>query len=287
MHQILDQLTALYPKLSPQLKLAAKAALDQPEEIAIRTMRGFAAQAGVAPSTMVRLAKSLNLSSYESFRAPFQQALRRNGKTFSDQAHWLQALSAEGQRGNVIREVAESASSNITSALLETSPDALIRAAALIRQAKNVYVSGIGAMHCIGGYFQFVLNMALPNVVLVDPVNGAMLDDLATIGAGDVLVMLATAPYAAAGVQTTEVAYNRGAKVIALTDSRTSPIAPFAEALLVAPARGPMYFPSQTAIISVLEALISLIVSDADETVIERIRSFDNFRNAAGLYWEK
>ncbi|NNF78676.1 MAG: MurR/RpiR family transcriptional regulator, partial [Rhizobiales bacterium] len=51
MQDLIDRLSENYPQLSPQLRLAAKHVLDQPEDVALKSMRSVAADAGVAPST--------------------------------------------------------------------------------------------------------------------------------------------------------------------------------------------------------------------------------------------
>ncbi len=56
---LLHRLTCAYPELPPQLRQAAKRVLDQPEDVAMLSMRGLATGAEVPPSTMVRLAKAI------------------------------------------------------------------------------------------------------------------------------------------------------------------------------------------------------------------------------------
>jgi len=48
MHEVLDQISAGIADLSPQLRLAAKRVLDHPNEVAVSSMRAFAARAGDA-----------------------------------------------------------------------------------------------------------------------------------------------------------------------------------------------------------------------------------------------
>ena len=82
MQQVMDRLTEAYPALSPQLKRAAKYVLDRPAEVAVNSMRRVAAAAQVAPSSMLRLAKTLGYPSYEAFRRPFQDSVRGSGGDF-------------------------------------------------------------------------------------------------------------------------------------------------------------------------------------------------------------
>jgi len=55
-----QNLAERYPSLSPQLRLAARHVLDRPDDVALMSMRGIAADAGVHPTTLTRLARALD-----------------------------------------------------------------------------------------------------------------------------------------------------------------------------------------------------------------------------------
>ena len=69
-------ITEHYPMLSPKLQQAAQHVLRRPDDVALMSMRGLAAEAGVHPSTMIRLAHAFGFPGHGDFREPFQQCLR-------------------------------------------------------------------------------------------------------------------------------------------------------------------------------------------------------------------
>ena len=54
--QVTDRIEAEFPRLSPQLKRAARYVLDSPDDVALSSMRALATRADVHPSALVRLA---------------------------------------------------------------------------------------------------------------------------------------------------------------------------------------------------------------------------------------
>ena len=283
---ILDRLTKAYPNLSPQLRRAAKYVLDAPAEVAINSMRGVAAAADVGPSTMLRLAKRLGFANYEDFRLPFQEAMRTGKGSFGDRAEWLQTLGGDAREGEVLSGMANAAISNIEAAFDTVDAEALGQAADMLRQARKIYVSSGGGLVPIAGYFVAVARMILPNCVLLDGHAGSQLDILLHAAPSDVMLSLSFEPYAQATVRGARVARERGARIIALTDSRASPLAQDADITLRARTDSPQFFPSQVAVVALLETLIALIVLRSDAGTVEKINEIDQLRRAQGFYWE-
>ncbi len=283
---ILDRLTKAYPNLSPQLRRAAKYVLDTPAEVAINSMRGIAAAADVGPSTMLRLAKQLGFANYEDFRSPFQEAMRAGKGTFADRAEWLQSLGGDAREGDVLASMANAAITNIESAFDSAEPEALGQAADMLRQARKIYVSSGGGLVPVAGYFTAIARMVLPNCMLLDGASGSALDILHHAGPADVMLSLSFDPYAEATVRSANIARDHGSRIIALTDSRASPLAQDADIIVMARTASPQFFPSQVAVVALLETLIALIVLRSDAGTVEKINEIDRLRRAQGFYWD-
>jgi DNA-binding MurR/RpiR family transcriptional regulator len=283
--EIIERLTGDYAALSPQLQQAAKAILDQPEEVALASMRAMAGRAGVAPATMLRLARSLGFESYDSFRASFQAALRTSGEDFAGRAEWLQRVAAEGNSGRVLSEMARAQIANLESAYRQLDPAQLAAAADCLRNAQSSYILGVAALHGLMRHFHFVCRFALPQVRLADGDNGAPLDALLHLSDKDALLALSVAPYGRQTVEAVTFARERGAKTVIVTDSRSSPIAAQADHLFLLPTESPQFFPSMTAALALLESLMAQIVSRGDKETVARIECMNRLRAERGIYW--
>lgn len=282
---LVDWLTKAFPGLSPQVRQAARHVLESPQDVALKSMRRLAADADVPPSTMVRLAKAAGFASYDEFRKVFQDAVRTAGTDLVARAQWLQRLPAGDRASQVMGGMANAIIGNVEAAFRDNASAALADVAESLRLASRVFVVGVGGMHPIAAYLYYVLRMALPDVRLAQPAMATMIDELTEVADTDAVIVLSVAPYAAETVRTAEFAVARQAKLIALTDSRASPIAPLAASLIIVPTATPQFFPSQSAVIAVLETVIALIVSHGDKGVLERIDRVDRHRRQQGVYW--
>ncbi len=286
MQQVMDRLTEAYPALSPQLKRAAKYVLDRPAEVAVNSMRRVAAAAQVAPSSMLRLAKTLGYPSYEAFRRPVQESVRGSGGDFRDRAAWLQDLSERGRADAVLGQMAEATIANVEGAFRALDPAELAAAADMIWGARRLYCVSGGAVQALATYSYYLARMLLPNVVLISNAGGHLIDDLIQSGPDDVMLAISFQPYSRDAVEATNYFCEHGGRLIAVTDSRASPIAKLADTLLLVPVRGPLFFPSQAAVVATLETLLALVVSQGPRRVVDRIAEIDRVRQTRGVYWQ-
>jgi len=284
--QILNRLMEGYRDLSPQLRRAAQYVLDHPNDIGVSSMRQLAAAADVKPNTLVRMAKTLGFEGYEDFRRPFREMLRRGSESFPDRARWLQSLAQGRSHGQLLGRMAASSLTNIEQLFSGTTADEVKAAADSIVASRATYVLGVGSCHSIAQNFCYVARMALDNLVPVATQGSVPVDDLARIGAGDVLVAMTFAPYRTEVVEATTLARRHRARVIAITDSRASPVALDAEHVFIVPTGTPQFFMSVSAVVALLETLLAFMVADADREVIANIEAFHRARYAAGVYWQ-
>ena len=287
LQSLIDRLTADYPSLSPQLRQAAKFVLDMPTEVAINSMRRVAAEADVAPSTMLRLAKAIGFASYDAFRTPFQEALRGRGDGFGDRAKWLQSMAEHSERGALLSGMARAGIDNVESVFQVNALETFVNAAKLIRSARQAFVVGAAGAYGFAHYFHYVGRMALPNLRLASVDAGSLMDDLVDLGPSDAVIALTMRPYTSATVRAAAFARERGARVIAISNSRSSPLAKGAACLLVIPTESPQFFPSYTAAVAVLETLVAFIVADGDRGTVAKIADVERFRHSADIYWDE
>ena len=284
MEDVLSRLTELLAELPPHLRRAAGYILDHPREVAVASMRGLAASAGVTPPTMLRLARRIGFANYEVFRAVFQDAVTGGG--FRHKAASLQRLGELGGDAGVLAGMDQAARENLTISVGEAAGADMVRAAELLRRAPNVFVLGAGALHSMSDYLQYLGRAVLPRL-RVPPANGnALVEGLVGVGKGDVVVILSVAPYAVQMLKAAEFARASGASVIAITDSRGAPLAPLSDVLLVAGTSSPQFYPSMIGIVAVIEALIALAVSRGEKDTLARIATIDRLRREEGGYLE-
>ncbi len=270
------------PTLTPKLKSAARVILDNPNLVATTSMRALAGRAGVTPPTMVRLATTLGFENYESFRRVFQSSI--NKQNFEDRANWLQFTSATDGVTPIVQEIAESGVTNLKQFFQELDLDALSKAADIIIAAPNVYVVAAGGIHWIACYLHYVCKMAVPQMRLPANSGNGLLEEMIPVGKDDVILAMAYRPYARHGIEASEFALSRGARMIYLTDSRAAPLASKAEVLILQKTASRQFFPSMVAVMIAIETLISVIVSKSGDSAIRSIADYSEIREKGDFY---
>jgi DNA-binding MurR/RpiR family transcriptional regulator len=99
-----------------------------------------------------------------------------------------------------------------------------------------------------------------------------------------VLLALTFQPYRVETLAAVRMARQRGARVIGITDSVTSPLAREADPTLICPTHTPQFFQSHAAVTGLLETLVAMLVARSGEDAQTRIEAFHAERLAAGMY---
>jgi len=283
--EVLRLIDSRYEQYSPKLKRAASYVLDHADEVGLNSMRQVAAAAGVAPNTLLRLVRELGFDDYEQFRAPFRERLRREIDRFPDQARWLQSLARNGRHGQLFSEMARCTFQNLESLFANVDPEEIRSAADLIDGARRVYVFGLGFSSGLAHYFWYIAHMGAANFILVPQQSSLPIDDLVAISDRDVLLTMTFTPYRKEVVELTRYAYEQGASIIAISDSRVAPIMRYARHGFVTPMSTPQFFPSLVAVIALLETLLAFTVADAEEQFVAEIDRLHRVRQETGIYW--
>ena len=284
---LIDRLTRAYPELSRQLKRAASYLLDHPADVAMLTMRGLAAEAGVPPSTLPRLAKVLGYATYRELRAVFQAGHRERGPDYRQRAESLRHDGAGSRSGlALIEEVRRRHLANVDKLVRSLAEPWVEPLLDLWLACGKVYVVGMQASAYFTGYAHYIGHMAFPNWVLVPNENGVVADFVTAVGSDDALIGFAFRPCARDTIRVTQFAKRRGAHITAITGSRSSPLASIADAVFVVPTDSPQFFESFAPTVMLVEMLVVMMVARTEHDVGNRIQSLEDARHALGEYWD-
>ena len=281
-----QQIEDAYAGLSPQLKQAARYALDHPDDIALLSMRQSAANADVHPSTMVRLVKVLGIDGFANFQEAFRSRLRTGpAGTYSNSARSIQARGPNSQHV-MLTEMMSMEHANLDSISEALGYDALLQCADLIAGARRVYVGGVRSCYPAAFYFKYACRLFEGNVSLLDGHGGTFADGLRGVGEGDVLLAISFAPYSRNVVRAVDYASDRGARIIALTDSTLSTLLSAENAVpLIIRTSSPSLFPSMVPAMSVVQALVLLLVANGGEDALGKVSESEQQLGAFDTYW--
>jgi DNA-binding MurR/RpiR family transcriptional regulator len=218
-----------YETLSKRLKQIARYILDEPNDMALETLAVISARCGVQPSAIVRFAKTFGFEGASQMQRLFRDGLLSNNAAlgYSERVRQLEeTTNADGAEPADL--LAEFVAGNALALqnLLQTVTQADVRAAVeMIKRARTVQVAGFRRSFPVASYLAYSLLQAGKRSVFIDGVGGLGLQQINAMDADDLLIVVSYRPYSEETIALVGAARERGAKVLAISDSHVSPVA--------------------------------------------------------------
>ncbi len=238
------------------------------EELALNTQTSTA--------TLSRFARALGFDGYGALRSGMAEALQHALQPVFQPVDKLRsALQRKDAAGNssdaIIAESLEASVSNFQSAASSLNPSLLTGIAHKILAADTVYTLGFGISAHLSAMLALDLQPFCRQAINVVEFGGTEVaaGRLMNIGTKDLLIAMSFPRYASDAVMLTRYARDRGAHVIALTDSMASPLVHWSHDVLLAPATHPVLSSSYTTALLVIEALVTSLMISGDNQVVQ------------------
>jgi len=253
MNDLMDKLQNGLSNFSKGQKHIARFILEHYDKAAFMTASRLGAAVGVSESTVVRFATELG---YEGYPA-LQRALREMARSNLTSVQRIEVSRDRMGGRDVLESVLHSDMELIRLTLGGINHDAFSSAVDAITKAKRIYILGVRSSSALAEFAGFYFNLMFDNVMLIHTSSvSEIFEQLLRIGPGDIFLGISFPRYSKRTLNAMKYAGDRGAGVIALTDSQRSPIAKVADHLLLAGSDMAGFVDSLVAPLSVLNALI-------------------------------
>ena len=191
-------------------------------------------------------------------------------------------------QGDVLDKVLLSDIDKIRHTMEEIDHSSFEEAVNRISGAKTIYIIGVRSSSTLAGFLYFSLRMIFDNVRFVQAASDSELfEQIMDIGKEDVMIAISFPRYSKQIIKTVEYARKQGADVVALTDSRVSPIAVYASQLLTAQSDMASFVDSLGAPLSIINAMIVAIARKRQKEVTERLRALEEIWDYYDVYEKK
>jgi DNA-binding MurR/RpiR family transcriptional regulator len=219
-----------YEELSPRLQQVAKYVLENPNDMALQTLAVIAERCEVQPSTIVRFAKTFGYEGASDMQELFKDEMLTQAPSPSYAERIRQFSRRAGAAGalapqDVMHEFADSnilALEHLKSSVRKAD---LERAVEMIGGANAVYIVGLRRSFPVASYLAYALRHVDKRAYLLDGVAGMLAEQSTMLTSKDLLIAISFQPYAAETVEIVSSTREQKARIIAITDSRLSPIA--------------------------------------------------------------
>jgi len=155
-----------------------------------------------------------------------------------------------------------SAQAGLLQAAEELDVEVLEECARRLLDAHHVHTLGLGMSHFVAGFAATALMPYVRGATHLSEGGGTeqILRRMTRLGEGDVVLAITVPRYSSDIVTLARFARERGAHVVALTDSASSPLVGVADTALLAPASHSVLSHSYVSVLAVIEALLARVV---------------------------
>jgi DNA-binding MurR/RpiR family transcriptional regulator len=251
------------------------------DKAAFMTASEFGKTVGVSESTVVRFATEIGFEGYPQLQKALQEMIR----------NWLtsvQRIEVTNQRlggADVLSKVLQMDMDTIRRTLEAVDKKIFTAAVRDFIAAKSIYLMGIRSASALSGFAYFYFTQIFSDVRNIDTSSTSLIfEQILRIGEGDVFFAATFPRYSYRTLKAAAFAKASGAKVVALTDSKTAPITEFADHVLIAKNDMASFVDSLVAPLSLLNALIVAIGVEKAEEITRTYARLEEIWDEYGVY---
>ena len=251
MSSVLQTIRQQMDGFSKGQKRIAEYILSDYDKAAFMTAAKLGKTAQVSESTVVRFASELGYSGYPAMQKALQELIR--GRLTSVQ----RIRASEMEEGDLLNRAMHRDVETINATIESIDRTAFANVVEKLLAAEHVYIVGVRSSAFLAGYLNFYLRLLMDNVILVHhSAAGEIYEQMVHIGPKDVLIAISFPRYSNMVIHAVDMACERGADVIAITDNGMSPLMPYAAEALFVQCEALSYVDSLAAPLSFLNALV-------------------------------
>ncbi len=278
---ISERIKAVYSTLSKGQKKIANAVLNDYDKVAYLTAAKLGDMVGVSESTVVRFADELGFEGYSQFQLAVQELVRI--KLTPNQR--IEITKQRIGHGDVIDKAMESDISKIKYTLEHLDRRSFSEAVDAILGAKNIYITGARSSEPLARLLSYNLSLIFDNVKLVVPTSSAeVFEQMYSVSEDDVVIAFSFPRYSSKMINGIRFARRNNAKVVVFTDSNVSPIAEFANCVLIAQSDMASFMDSLVAPLSIINAIVIEITHRREREITERFDALEKLWDEYEVY---
>lgn len=269
------------PEFSKSQRLIGTFIVDHYEKASYMTAAKLGVAVNVSESTVVRFAIEMGYEGYPEM----QKALQNFSKNRLTALQRLDITNDRVDPDNVLKSILQQDIDRIRSTIEMMPEKAFDNAVDKIINAKNIYIFGAMSSNVIARFMDNYFQLIFDNVHYVQPVNtSGIYQQLIRINSDDVFIVVSFPRYSQSTVNATSYAASCGADIIAITDSNSSPLAQYADQLLLAKSDMASFADSLVAPLSLVNAIIVAVGMKKRTDLEHTLSKLEDMWDKNGVY---
>lgn len=268
-----ERLARLAPALTRAERQLADTILGNYPVSGLGSITEVARKSEVSSATVARMVQKLGFAGFPEFQAALRRELEaRITGPIAKRESW----SAGAPDTHILNTFAEAVSGNIRQTLAQTDPAEFDAACDLLADpARRAFVAGGRITRVMADYLVLHLQVIRPGVTLIQSTSNAWPHFLLDMAAGDALVVFDIRRYETSTLRLAEMAHERGARIVLMTDQWRSPIARLAAFTFPVRIAAPSAWDSSVATLLLVETLVAAVQDRCWETTRARMERLE------------
>ena len=255
--------------------------------IGFQTSTTMAEEIGVSDTSVIRFIRKLGFKGYADFRSEMNartaRQIDRAQPDLTPGEKYLRTLEHLGS-GSLISDVSQYTLNNLQKSYAQLDQGTVEQIVDILLRSDRKYIAGFRGTACCAQYMASKLLFLTPPVVPILHADATAVENLLDITERDCLFLYSFPRYSEIARPLMEIARESGAKVILMTDRRTSPLANKADVVVTAQVDGLGFTNSYVAPLSLSEVILLSVSGRKDVTDSKRFNRIDSVMEREKLY---
>ena len=271
-YDTISRINEKFNKMSKSHKKLATFVIDHYEQAAFMTAAKLAKAVGTSEATVVRFAYALEYEGYPEFQESLAEWIKKKLNTVQS----IGAKYAASSQAEILSSVLSSDVEKIEDTMEHMDIQAFETAVNIILSAKHVYIIGLRSCRPLAQFLHFYLNLIRGDVNLLDSTSTSeTFEQMLRINEKDAVIGISFPRYSMRTLKAMEMANDKNAKVITITDTIHSPMCLYSACNLLARSDMVSIVDSLVAPLSVINALVVTLCLKRPDEVRKNLESLE------------
>jgi len=237
------------------------------------SITAIAHNAKVSTPTVARMVQKLGFSGFPDFQA----ALRREIEArISDPISKYKSWAEQAPDEHILNRFTDAVISNIRQMLTHIDITSFEESCALLADpSRALYVVGGRITRSLADYLFLHMQVLRPNVTHIQSISNAWPHYLLDVNKDDVIVIFDVRRYENSTLKLAEMAAERGARIILLTDQWRSPVHSFADHVFCGRITVPSAWDSSVTLLLLVETMIAAVQERSWDSSRKRVEALE------------
>ena len=279
---IADRIQMQFNELTRAERQLAHSILENYPASGLGPLAALAADAKVSVPTVARMVQKLGFKSYPEFQAKLREEFKAKVKSpIAKHDSLTDSIPTE----HILNLFTDSIIDNIHHSLTQINPNEFDHVCSLLSELeRHIFIAGGRVTRTLAEYFYLHLQMIRPKITYIQPTSHSWPHHLLDIHKDDIVVVFDTRRYENNSLKMAELAKNKGAKIILITDQWQSPIHSYAYASFNCRIEAPSAWDSLAMPSLLVESMIASIQNIHWERTKERMEQLEDTFDKTKLF---